>query len=127
MKLRIKGNTLRFRLTQSEVKAIENGEVISEKTFFGPKKFFEFTLGTKLFMQQIETDFTDGKIETWIPSNIALNWAKSDSVGIEHSQENAQEEKLYILIEKDFKCLTERSNEDESDNYPHPKEKDISC
>ena len=31
------------------------------------------------------------------------------------------EDKLSILVEKDFKCLTDRS-EDESDMFPNPKE-----
>ena len=36
-------------------------------------------------------------------------------------------DKLRILVEKDFVCLTGREDEDESDMYPHPKADEQSC
>ena len=39
----------------------------------------------------------------------------------------ADGEKLTILVEKDFVCLTGRDDEDESDMYPHPSAGEKSC
>ncbi|WP_375587860.1 DUF7009 family protein [Flagellimonas aurea] len=39
MKIRIKGNSIRFRLTQSEVKQLSETGSIIETTEFGPSKF----------------------------------------------------------------------------------------
>ena len=46
--------------------------------------------------------------------------ATTDQVSIRGEQVLADGEKLSILVEKDFVCLTGRDDEDESDMYPHP-------
>ena len=40
-------------------------------------------------------------------------------VGLENEMEIAPGKILYLLLEKDFKCL-DNTTEDQSDNYPNP-------
>ena len=123
MKLRIKGNSIRLRLTQTDVsKFITDGKLV-ETVEFGnapvPKFCYEL-----LFSENAENvcaEFNNGTISVLVPKNTAEDWANGEKVGIE-SDENS---KLKILIEKDFACLAPRKGEDESDNFPHPKTGEI--
>jgi hypothetical protein len=119
MKLRIKGNSIRLRLTQTEVEAFgTRNAVVEEKVNFGnqEKPNFCYRL-VKNSTPNLCASFENGKITLFIPTAIADQWVNSsEEVGIE-----AQDGDLNILIEKDFACLNPRRGEDESDNFPHPK------
>lgn len=117
MKLRIRENSIRFRLTQSEV--VEFGEkgLIENKTDFG-YEFFIYALKSSDLIENLQANFENGRIEIVVPKTVSENWASSQEVGI-----SGEFEKLKILIEKDFACLTVREDEDESDAFPHPMEK----
>lgn len=118
MKVRILGNSLRLRLSQSEVNAFESEGVVGEK--------IEFPNGRSLIYRlckssDFRSDFTDDVITISIPHEEAESWINTNQVGIRQNLDLENEEKLSILVEKDFKCLTERG-EDESDLYPNPNE-----
>lgn len=117
MKIRFKGNSIRLRLTQSEVKKWAADGVIKEVTNFGNKN----SLGYQLMMSeesQISASFNDDIISIDIPFTIAQEWCEGDQIAMESSIAN--DGILHILIEKDFACLTPRAGEDESDMYPNP-------
>ncbi len=117
MKIRFKGNSIRLRLTQSEVKKWAADGVIKEVTSFGNKN----SLGYKLIMSeesQISASFNDDIISIDIPFTIAQEWCESEQISMESSIAN--DGTLHILVEKDFVCLTPRSGEDESDMFPNP-------
>jgi len=118
MKLRIKGNSIRLRLTKTEVSEFSQNRSITEA--------IEFTHGEPLLYRLSMSDDTDpltkhtqNLIEVRIPTAIATNWALTDTVSIEHWAEVGQK-KLRILIEKDFACLQSREHEDDSDAYENP-------
>jgi len=52
-----------------------------------------------------------------MPEAMANEWITTDKVGFEY-----QDEGLFLLVEKDFKCL-DNVAEDQSDNYPNPLSK----
>ena len=66
-------------------------------------------------------------IQVFLPVELASNWMGSEQVSIRSTQQNGQEHGLQLLIEKDFRCLTERPGEDEEDLFPHPKENQANC
>lgn len=125
MKLRIKGNSVRLRLMQSEVATFQKIGKISEMIDFG--------INTLIYqIQKTENDtikatFENQTITIFIPNEIGENWANSNQIGIEATLLLSEEKALKILVEKDFKCLTDRPSEDESDAYPHPKEGSVEC
>jgi len=117
MKIRFKGNSIRLRLTQSEVKKWAADGVIKEETSFGNIN----SLGYQLMMSeesQISASFNDDIISIDIPFTIAQEWCEGDQIAMESSIAN--DGILHILVEKDFVCLTPRAGEDESDMYPNP-------
>lgn len=123
MKLRIKGNTIRFRLTQTEIDSIGKGSV-EDKT--------KFPIGNSLIykIQQgdsFSTAFSEGVVLITVPSELVDSWATSDKISIDYSFELEDGNQLEISLEKDFKCLTERPKEDETDMYPNPLEKHSKC
>lgn len=118
MKLRIRGNSLRLRLSQTEVHAFAERGALAESTCFGP--------GTKLtyamaFGDAIGASLTSARIVVTVPAAVARTWATNEVVGLEAEQDTDDGGTLRILIEKDFACLKPR-DEDDTDAYPHPDE-----
>lgn len=128
MKIRIKGNSIRLRLTQSEVGQFVQEGIIKEQIQFGlkPNETLEYTL-IKGQKEQISAIFENNNIIISVPESLGNEWASTDRIGIENELKLEENRSLQILIEKDFKCLTVRDGEDESDNFPHPKEGSMKC
>ena len=120
MKLRVKGNSLRLRLTQSEITQLAQDGQVSEQLSFGIN-VLTYTLLTSE-KDHIHAVYSDNAIQVHIPTSTANDLANTDQVGIETYQDLPDGQQLYILIEKDFKCLIDRPHEDESDNFPNPIE-----
>jgi hypothetical protein len=124
MKIRIQGNSIRLRLSQSEVKAFGETGRVEEKTTFPatPPSALMYVLEQGQ-VEQPTASFSNQLINITIPASLGMAWANSDQVGIEHETLFGNGQSLRILVEKDFKCLTERSGEDESDHFPNPNMK----
>ncbi|MBI1183473.1 hypothetical protein GC194_04345 [bacterium] len=126
MKLRIKGNSIRLRLTQSEVAQFAETEICFDRISFGSTE-----LVYQLHMAEVESmkaDLTNNTLSVEVPYESAEKWATSDEeVSLEHYQPLQNGEQLYILVEKDFACLKPRDNEDESDNFPNPNADSETC
>jgi hypothetical protein len=125
VKLRIRGDSLRLRLTRGEVTSLrEHGEV-AETIHFGGRAL-EYVLRSAE-VDAPRASFVGDRIEVAIPRAAAETWAGSDQVGIEAEQE-LEGGSLRLLIEKDFQCLAPREGEDDSDAFPHPgAESGASC
>ncbi len=120
MKLRIKDNTIRLRLSQTEVRQVEEtGLCMGETPFLGGNKL-RYTLQADSNEENIFATFERQSLTVFVPADMAQNWAKTDLVGLEASQAVDRGGALHILIEKDFQCL-HRDGEEEKDNYPHPQ------
>ena len=122
MKLRIRENTVRLRLTKSEVAELAEKGLVENESDFGHGQIFIYALTSSDSAENLEANFNDGRIEIVVPKNTAENWTKSEEVGI-----SGKIGSLKVLIEKDFACLSVREGEDESDAFPHPKETEIDC
>ena len=121
MKLRIRGNSLRLRLTQTEVKNIAEGQAVTESVFFGEQKKIQYKLETSGQVQSLSADFFSDTVLVLIPFSVALDWASSDVVSLTAEQDVGAGEKLHILVEKDFLCLKPRAQkEDETDMFANP-------
>lgn len=129
MKLRIRGDSLRLRLTRGEVQQLRATGRVSATTRFGPR-----TLEYALCSTEIDAPrarFEADCIEVALPRALANTWADSEQVGIEAEQDldlPADAGTLRLLIEKDFQCLAPRDGEQDSDTFPHPDaESGASC
>ena len=112
MKIRIKGNTLRYRLTKSDVDKFLKEDYVEEIINFGNQALI-YAL-KKASVNHLAADFQNNKITLFMPVSQAEEWTTTDRVGFEYTSGP-----LYLLIEKDFKCL-DNVAEDQSDNYPNP-------
>lgn len=121
MKLRIKGNSIRLRLTQSEVEDIAKGEAVKETVSFGnASPSFHYVLEPDSASKAVSVHYAEHTISIKLPQAEANNWATTERVGIESDIPLQGDESLYVLIEKDFQCLHQRPREDEQDNFPNP-------
>ncbi|WP_019669712.1 DUF7009 family protein [Eudoraea adriatica] len=119
MKIRILGNSVRFRLTRSEVNSLCNKGYIENKTNFDTNVF---TYAVRLVSdsEKLNAKFMDNTITLNLPKALGANWHKTEQVGFSETISFMNNGSLSLLLEKDFTCLDERA-EDQSDNYPNPK------
>lgn len=119
MKIRILGNSVRFRLTRSEVNTLCTKGFIEDQTIFDTAVF---TYAVKLVTdsEQFTAQFRDNTITLNLPKSLGNNWHLTEQVGFSTNMEFKNNGGLSLLIEKDFTCLDERI-EDQSDTYPNPK------
>ncbi len=122
MKLRIKGNSIRLRLGESEVAQLIKEGAVSDSTHFSafPASRLSYTLATSRGCNEITATFVENEIKVTVPESTAQTWANSDIVGLNHRQQINTQLNLSILIEKDFHCLVPRPGEDESDSFLNP-------
>lgn len=112
MKIRIKDNSVRYRLTQSEVAELgKNGRIVSITEFIGHSFLYSIE---KTDETELSTVFIDNKIILKMPEKMITEWISTDRVGFD-----GQSGPVKILIEKDFVCI-DNTLEDQSDNYPNP-------
>ncbi|WP_228236874.1 DUF7009 family protein [Allomuricauda sp. M10] len=119
MKIRIKGNSVRFRLTQSEVKLLSEIGSVQEITEFGTHAF-QYRVQLMKGIQNLQAAYAHNEIVLSIPETEGREWFQKETVGFEHEMPLSEGKKLHLLVEKDFACL-ENTAEDQSDNYPNPK------
>jgi hypothetical protein len=112
MKLRIKNNGIRYRLTKTDVANLAKYGVIKEKVNFGDSELVYVLQDT--VDNELSADFKNNIMTMYIPKIMISQFANTDRVGFEHNNGELQ-----LLIEKDFTCL-DNVDEDQSDNYPNP-------
>jgi hypothetical protein len=118
MKLRIKGNSIRIRLTKTEVSTLANSGYLQEQTIF-PNNKFAYCLQAVDEATGLSAILDNNKITLLVPKTFAADWPGNDVVGLDAKMQLTATESLYLLIEKDFVCLDE-THEDQSDNYDNP-------
>ena len=120
MKLRIKGDSLRLRLAQGEMRALaEHGEV-EDKISFPGGATLRYRLRVDHKSYDISSSYASNLIDILVPRALSERWHGTDLVTLSGSQKTAAGE-LRIVLEKDWACLAPREGEDESDNFPHPE------
>lgn len=119
MKLRIKGNSIRLRLSQSEVADFARNARVEDSISFGNRKLI-YALIKLDEAEEPSASFENDRIEIGVPARVAEQWTKTSQTGFDARQNLPGVETLKILIEKDFACLSVREDEDESDAFPHP-------
>ncbi|HEX5832176.1 MAG TPA: hypothetical protein VFY16_14430 [Gemmatimonadaceae bacterium] len=125
MKLRIKGNTLRLRLTRSEVARLSDTGRVEDAIAFGaePGETLTYALEASPDAPTVGARLADGRITVRLPADAARRWVDTDQVGIEAEQRTGagdREAALQILVEKDWACIDGR--EVDADAFPNPLE-----
>jgi hypothetical protein len=115
MKVRIRENTLRLRLTQTEVAELARAGQVENRTQLGqnPAAALVCRLQLSTFRVVPGVEFEGNRITVSLPELEAKAWARDNEVGIYGEEPWG----LKLSIEKDFQCLDQRPNEDDSDAF----------
>lgn len=112
MKIRIKTNSIRYRLTKSDVaKLMDNGSLEDSVDFDAHQFFYRIEA---IPGNQLQATFNNNTITLLMPKTMVDELANTERVGFDN-----EDGKLFLLVEKDFTCL-DNVDEDQSDNYPNP-------
>ena len=127
MKLRVLDNSIRLRLTRTEVELVRTDGLVRGRVPLAGGNNFDYVLESSPATIKPEAHISNNVLTVRIPEAEILSWSGSDDVSIAATQELADGVELGILVEKDFACLAPREGEDESDMYPHPMAGKESC
>ena len=121
MKLNIQNNSIRIRLNQPEILALNEKGVVKMITPFPGN-----TLTTEIHATEIEEircTYIKDIITVKLPSSYLSKWESDSKIGFETTLPLENGVELLILVEKDFKRLVKKKQLDESNLYPNPKRK----
>ncbi len=121
MKLRIHGNSLRLRLSQSEVAQFSKTGFVEDSTQFAPDVKLTYTIESSSSLPAPQASYQDHWLRIQVPAAAATEWFTTDRVAISEEQPLEDGKRLSILIEKDFQCLHGDESRD-PDAYPNPLE-----
>src|SRR5450432_3228748 len=88
MKLRIKGNSIRLRLGQSDIRRLAIEGTVEESTTFGPfpNERFSYILFASPHEPAIHASYTDRRMVIRVPRKLIDQWITTDQVGINATQ-----------------------------------------
>jgi len=122
MKLRMKGNSLRLRITRSELARLGAGEHVEESIRLGPssESTLRYSLTSDASAKQVAVSYRARRIAVDVPVADLQAWCENDEVGIYAMLDRGEGESLEVAVEKDYACL-DRSAEDNADAFTNPR------
>jgi hypothetical protein len=120
MKLRIRGNSVRIRVTRSEVARLAAGKRVEQATQFSASSKLTSSIEGSAHVASPTATFDGLGIAVLLPLQLLRQWAESDDVSIQSSQATGADAPLQLLVEKDFECVHSRAECDD-DAYPNPR------
>ncbi len=126
MKLRITPNSLRLRVSQSDLARFMQSGRIEETIQFTADADAQFTYALEQSDTQGELSilYRSQAVTVLVPLSQARDWAAGNRVGI-YGDVDYGTHNLALIVEKDFACL-DGSDRDNIDTFPNPK-KGTSC
>ena len=122
MKLRIKDDSLRFRLLRSEVDALAGAGRIEAHTLFSADNESDrlcYAVEHAGHYEAIAARHVGSEIRVTVPTHSVLEWARGATVGMYGEQQAHGGKILSIAIEKDFACI-DGSDIDNTDTFENP-------
>lgn len=118
MKIRILNNSIRLRLSQLEVQQLAQAEAIIGHVPFPDGASWTYQLQCEEQEELFKAQLSQNSIRISIAKKAGQAFEKSDLIGHEGILQTP-DSTLKILVEKDFKCLTPRK-EEESGLFENP-------
>jgi hypothetical protein len=100
MKLRIEHKSIRFRLSEHDIRLLKDGSFLQEKLILGPGRDILFGILIE-DSDKIHLNDTPGKIQVVVPTETAKLWLESGRVGLKAAIDNG-DDGLAVLLEKDL-------------------------
>ena len=124
MKLRIRGNSVRVRLTRSEVARLGEELPVEQITEFSKSSSLRSSVWPSRDAAAPIASFDAAGVRVILPAERVHEWASTDQVTIEARQDLGAGKFLQILVEKDFQCIHSRA-EGNTDAFPNPRERSV--
>jgi hypothetical protein len=121
MKLRIRGNSLRLRVSRTELRRIAEQGSAEDSIRFAPGTEWRYGIEVKSGGGDVAAEFAAGSLRVLLPRARVDRWLDDNEVAIEAQQPIGNGETLRILVEKDYTCLAPRAGEDDSDLFVNPQ------
>lgn len=121
MKLRIKDDSVRFRIAPSELEVLLREGALTSRVRFAshPQRSLHYSIVLDEGLPNATVGFADGEILARLPRSEAERWATTEAISLEREMDLDGVSSLYLLIEKDFACL-DLSDADNADTFPNP-------
>jgi len=120
MKLRIRGNSLRLRITRPELERLASTGKVGESVPFAAGAELRYEVCVDGAATALSAAYCENVVSVAIPVREFRQWQREDQVSLRAIQATGAAGELSILLEKDFPCLTPRAGEDDSDAFAHP-------
>ena len=118
MKLRIRGQSVRFRLSPNDIDALGRGETVKETLNFGLEASFVYGL-VPADISHVAVEAGGRDLLVLCPMPVIKTLVETDDVGFERTISGPGHPGLTVLVEKDFQCLIPRG-EDDGNTFPNP-------
>ena len=122
MKLRIRGNSVRLRVSKTELTQIASEGAAEDAVRFAPGAVLRYGVQVRPG-GALSAELAGDLVRVFVPKASIEHWLKPDEVSIEGEQAIGNGEFLKILVEKDDTCLAPRSGEDDSDLFANPQKR----
>ena len=121
MKLRIKGNSLRIRVTRSELGRFQAGGRIEDTIHFtsAPEAKLTYALETALQASPVTVRYGSREVTVILSKDQARIWEAPSEVGVYTTLDMGSAGSLEVVVEKDFACI-DRTDEDQTDTFANP-------
>lgn len=128
MKLRIRGDSIRLRLTEPEVRALAATGVVEEAVRFPGAAMLTYRVESGPHADGVHAGLAKSCVWVRLSESAVARWATSEDVGIEGVQTLTGGGVLRISVQKDFACLHPLDGrEKEAGAYPHPGRASGAC
>lgn len=113
MKLRIEDDTLRLRLSASEVHEFAEQGRIESAVHFGTGPGLQLTYAlergseppeTLAMAEPVQVHYEPGALTVRVPFALARSWVETEQNGFSHDVPLPENQVLRILVEKDLDC-----------------------
>jgi len=119
MKLRLLDDSIRLRLSRSEVLAAHEKGIVESQTRFPDGSLFTYVLEAGKSASAASASYTAQRMVVKIPARDIAAWTNDDeAVSLRGEVRLPDGGHLKVLVEKDFKCVSPRNDdEDQSDLF----------
>ncbi|CAN5639654.1 hypothetical protein BH10BAC3_BH10BAC3_10450 [soil metagenome] len=120
MKLKLKDNASRLRLSQTDIENLAAKGFVEEQISFSKDVALCYRIEAKEEILKPGNRYAENTITVFIPRDFTNVWPCNSVVDTSavHTTEDGNE--IFILIEKGYQCL-DNKDEDQSDNFFNPK------
>jgi len=110
MKLRVKDNSLRLRVTPAEVQLLLKGERVETITRFGaePAQCLTYSLEAWPELPAMTAVYKPGRIRVLVPAHLMQGWSDDQQTSLSETQSVGAGQSLQLLVEKDLPCKDDK-------------------